>query len=440
MKNYEDYVLGKIKALLPGTFHISTPLSLLEGMRPDAIIYYKKIAIAVVEIKKQLANDSILRARYQLNQYARQYGINLMVVCSDDTAIRLYEDMPLRDERMTIDAFITNLIIPFAKESELTKDDANSLKKGLIEATKGVDLENTSLPFFLNSLTSEDLIRETIVTSGGELIFNDSFETKLFKSLIRVFSDSRVCRYTSLSSTIRILKEEKASVCGIACMNDKSECYYVDQYLMGSNTEQLLSDMSESEIRELNQYFIMSCSDVSRLDKLTMWRMYGSGAEGCCFTYRLDETMIDGLNFYLAPISYAKEDGTHPELDFIKKLVNEKFIGRRIVLQSLNLWKHFFKPYDYADECEVRLLYKESDSKRYKWISTGESILCPIVEFSINKNDNKFPLKIDSVMLGPKCPEKYTNVAQLSYFTSLQDIASVDGTIHFNISNIDNYR
>lgn len=64
-------------------------------------------------------------------------------------------------------------------------------------------------------------------------------------------------------------------------MNDKSECYYYDSYVNDDCCLDLAT-MPQSYIAELNSNFIMSCSEITRLDKLTMWRMYGDDAKGVC--------------------------------------------------------------------------------------------------------------------------------------------------------------
>lgn len=285
----------------------------------------------------------------------------------------------------------------------------------------------------------------------GKIILPKEYEDAIFRYLIETHEEEELCRYTTMSSLIRIIENKKNSVCSIVCMNDKSECYYAEKYISKKNID--IATLSPNQIKELNKYFIMSCTPIKDFDRLTMWRMYADDAKGVCIKMKIDEKIINNQNsdenainnqdpakkteFYLAKVSYGDENGNHKELDCIKKL--EKQLN--ILLQRKSIWYHFFKPYDYKDENEVRLLCKCEDIEKYKWI-TVNSILCPVVEFNIEESEeskNKFPLIIESVLLGPKCPEKEINAKQLQYRINNQSIIN-SKQITVGISKIDHYR
>ena len=95
---------------------------------------------------------------------------------------------------------------------------------------------------------------------------------------------------------------------------------------------------------------------VTAYDDLTMWRLYGNDANGVCLCYQVDKDKMDG--FILAPICYANSNGNHPELDVIQKIMNTFVSNRRIILKRFSVWQHFFKPYEYSVEHEVRLLFQ----------------------------------------------------------------------------------
>ena len=440
--NYEDIVFSKIKGHLPDAFSISTNFDIISRLRPDGILYYKQIPIAILEIKNRLDKRSIEFASHQMIEYAKTYDVRIMVVCSETHACILSESNDFRPNAllMELEFFVNSVLLPAVKEEKVDEATANEFKRIVKEQVSNIKISNPHFASYIESLTLADVENSLRSTCDNYIFMTDSFEDKFFKKLIGEFNEDILCRYTSLSSTIRILKDKKASTCGIACMNDKSECYYVDQYLSGKQSERLLTKMSEVEVKEVNSCFIMSCSDIKKHDKLTMWRMYGCDATGTCFTYKKNDILRDNPKFYLAPVSYAKENGNHPELDFIKKLCECKISGKKLIFQNLNLWKHFFKPFDYADECEIRLLYKDVDASKYKWITTGNGILSPIIEFCIENGKNEFPLTLEKIMLGPKCAEKHTNAAQLKYFCKLQNIERTKNEIDIAISSIDNYR
>lgn len=159
--------------------------------------------------------------------------------------------------------------------------------------------------------------------------------------------------------------------------------------------------------------------------------MYGNDAKGTCLIYNIDKDLLDD-NFFIAPISYANEDKVHPYIELIKKLIE-----KGICFNQLNIWKHFFKPVEYKDEKEIRLLYFCDDENKFKWILSSDEIFCPIIEFSIENGNNKYPLIIEEIILGPKCPENKINKQQLQQYCSYNRIPQ---KINITLSEIDNYR
>lgn len=332
------------------------------------------------------------------------------------------------------------------KEKSFTKlklQQAIDKLKKLFQAKPGNEKESQTLfenineiahkhDFSLDGLGVDELLNDYTENVNGDIVLGVSGETALFKFLLGKVQESEICRYTSFHSLMRILNTQKASVCSIVGMNDKSECYYFDSYMQNNGITNFVA-MSPSTVHELNSNFIMSCSGISRKDKLTMWRMYGDEAKGVCLVYKIGDM---GTNFMLAPVSYANEDGSHPKIDFIKDLQE----NLHIVFPSLDVWKHFFKPFEYADENEIRLLYKDSNVSNYKWIQATGDILCPIVEFSIDKANNSFPLVLMEVCLGPKCAEKDVNRSQLEMYANQLNIQFVGSLLKVEVSTIDNYR
>ena len=226
-----------------------------------------------------------------------------------------------------------------------------------------------------------------------------------------------ILRYTSFSSFTRNFLEKNESMSSVVSMNDRGECFFLDQRLDGAANVRL-SDMNPQEIDELNKSFIVSCCE-KRDEDLTMWRLYGDDGKGVRLKYEYDPDSISKSNFYLLPVVY---DNKAKELiNALGKIFRMRRIkGRyKFVFNRLSVWKYFFKAGDYSVEEEVRLLYKYDDKAKkddinIKWIKNDSyNIVHPIVIF---KNLKDFPLNLKKITLGPKCAEIDSNLAQLQQF------------------------
>ena len=105
-------------------------------------------------------------------------------------------------------------------------------------------------------------------------------------------------------------------------------------------------------------------------------------------------------------------------------------------------WKHFFKPYDYEVEKEVRLLYESIDSnppEKIDWIKGSEfSILIPLALFK----EVQFPLDIEEIKIGPNMMSRETNLLQIQQLVDDNKILPIskDTENHVLDSRIDHYR
>lgn len=471
MKQYlEVEIISKIEKLLGENYSVNAAIPDYDlGYQPDGIIYFKRQPIAVFDIKRletKLA-PRFIDYIYRLNEYNKNKHLSYAFFTDGKRAV-LINDNIIKTLNKVDSVYkyaislsgLLDIIKSNIKIRQASEDESIKLKKSIIDSANDTLLSRTNKRTgkvkrisksiikkredFLKYLEglSDNYISKHVHKSNSIIYMDDDFERDFFLHLLGEYKKDNICRYTSLSSTIRIIRERKASVCSITCMNDKSECYYADQKLNGANGELLLSNLPLYETEELNRYMIMSCSDISLKDKLTMWRMYGDDAKGICFEYSIDKEIMQDRGFYLARVSYAESDGTHPSLDFIKRCLNITINNCKFQFRNFNIWKHFFKPYDYIDEQEVRLLYqcKKGDENNYKWIVTGDQIISPVMEFDIGNGNNKFPLIINQLILGPKSPEKHTNAPELNLFANSQNIFSHIGKINVELSKIENYR
>ena len=255
----------------------------------------------------------------------------------------------------------------------------------------------------------------SITLNKIQFMLNKEFEDKLFLSILGQCQDEKLYKYSTLNTLSYILKEDGThSMSSIACMNDNTECDYADNFVHGISTKKS-NDKEDNDAQSsimLNyDNFITSLSRIPP-QKLLMWRLYGDNGKGIALQYDVKNVKLPS-DFYLAPVSYPKEDGSHLELEFIKFLMSESFFGLCLRLRRWNIWQRFFKPLDYKEEQEVRLLYSpQSGLVKTKW-NILNGIYSPIAIFSVKDNkastNGKYPLPINKIFLGPRFTEQETN-------------------------------
>ena len=251
---------------------------------------------------------------------------------------------------------------------------------------------------------------------SNRLSFQEKYEKNFFEAMLGL-TQKTIYRYVSFDTLFSILNEKTYRMSGLAGMNDKSEPDYFDNYL---------GDASKIE----NDIFISSCSLLK--DELTMWRLYGEDGCGACLVLEIQDTLTD--SFSLLKVDYGSKKKGHNKIDLLQELQENSFS-----FQEMNKWKHFFKPYEFKSEKEVRLLFTNNNhlenSVERKWIKTfRNSIINPIVDIPLNEKE--FPLKLKSIILGPKFPEKRLNQKQLKEMIKDREL----GNIKVYYSKIENYR
>ena len=231
---------------------------------------------------------------------------------------------------------------------------------------------------------------------------------------MEVKSDTHLYRYTPFNSLVRTLDEGKVSMCSLVSMNDKTERDYFHEYIKNYKAYNSYKDVINENLKLSDKdnlhYYITSLMPQKNKDDLDMWRIYGDNAKGVMLEYELPKMGLP-KHFLLAHISYAGDKRRNGIIKLIFDLMSHTFSnGQHILFNHLDAWQHMFKPYEYHKENEIRLLFVSSDVD--KWVKNDDfGILMPLKLFDI---ENEYPLKLKSIMLGPKLSEKDTNKDMLN--------------------------
>ena len=248
----------------------------------------------------------------------------------------------------------------------------------------------------------------------------NSVENRIFLNLIGDADtpDNKVYRYTSISTAHSMLSNNSFRINCLVGMNDITEVSYAEEHITGS--PKTFTNRSSNTIEAYNNRFISSCSLKS--DDLTQWRLYAEDCKGVCLVLRIGDKSVNKKqhnNFIVKRISYGNADGTHKELDLIKNIIStiRSILRVNFYFKTITTWRHFFKPFEYAVEQEVRVLYirgKNSASKKGWLLTSTHNILNPYVDFELNSSF--MPVSLIEIVLGPKCPEKELNKIQFEQY------------------------
>ena len=347
----------------------------------------------------------------------------------------------------------------FSKEPEIVAIDKNikwlfnTLKEGFRKIGK---LNNWDL--FVGNLKPNEMFEynssSNLYSFKGDPSDLKSLENIFFQNLLPEFTDDVVVRYTTISSLESMLKLNTFRMSGIVGMNDSTEVDYVDDYIYGGRKP--LDEWSPDKLEIINKVFITSCALKEKEDDLTLWRLYGDDSKGVSYKLNVRKNCTTS-NIIVRQVSYADSTG-HKELDILKSLMADFTIynSANFVFKTYETWKHFFKPFQYEVEKEVRLLYIKNTAMepvKEDWVVTySDKIFNPVVDFKLNAVN--FPLEIIEITLGPNTPEKNVNKAQLEeYIRQLKEKRKKDAdgavttepeylisTLLVKLSKINNYR
>lgn len=392
--------------------------------RFDIVIYKNVHPLAVVEIKNLLANKNILARATDQVRSALSITNSRFGVVTDNEAFYLY-DRNNKDADfilVTFDNLIAKLTNP--ERVKVVKKDKEDIHNIIIKAANQYLESNLEFLSFIKSKSF--LSRIQFEQNSNCYFFSDddggttSFENQFFNTMFGEFKDTQICRYTGLKTIFDMLSYLSFRMSGLVGMNDKSEVNYVERYLNRDNgtisVDRPLIKEHHNTITAINNRYITSCSKIENKDDLTLWRLYSDDAKGVCLVFDVKKSNLN-KQVLLQKVKYADENGNHKELDFLKqiKVEVERLTGFKFEFRKLGYWKHFFKPYDYAIEEEVRLLIIDNDTLsklKTDWVMTyTHSIINPIIDFGLNSKS--FPIHLRTILLGPKCPEQETNYVQI---------------------------
>lgn len=193
-------------------------------------------------------------------------------------------------------------------------------------------------------------------------------ESLLFKYFIpKPTKKKEVCKYTSLSTLIEVIKSKQIRMNGILAMNDKSEYQYLKSCSKNFKNEE------DEEFYYLgNKKFITSFS--KKKDNLGMWRLYGVELEGVCMVF-------DVNNAHIKDIIYIPDKSK--EVKKVKRLLSvlkrNNDIHFRIGI--IDNYQAFYKSDEYQHEDESRLLI--NSEKPDGWQVYSNNLLTPYIQPSI---------------------------------------------------------
>lgn len=333
---------------------------------------------------------------------------------------------------------IINLMPSFSSvsQSKLTLQKFKTWFHGFIEENR--DLLSEEQYVRLNKI---EIHKKDYIIDKDCIFFKPEKEDEIFLAILGEINSGCVCRYMPLTGLHRILSSQKVGMCSIVGMNDPNEGTYADTICRSSRLHpfsRYYADREVEEIEDANNIFITSFSDVSCADSLDMWRWYGDDAKGVCLIYEINNS-VNG-RFVLAPVSYAKEDGSHPELEFFNRYVVSDIYGARTFMWNFNYWKHFFKAKEYKGEKEIRLKTSFYNDDSRKIIMATDGIFCPLIEIPCSFEENQYPLTLSKIILGPKLQVTESYLKQLKHILYLSGIKQSFESQSVVCSEIKNYR
>jgi|GEM_PF-819743 len=392
--------------------------------RYDIVIYKYDFPLAVVEIKSNLSNkDKFARATDRIRSAIIITNARFGIVTDNELFFIIDKNQIKNGFIKSTFNDILNILIKPSKVRSLKKDIDGIVNIIRESANIHLSIKTNFINFINNSINSYKInfnLENNTFCFAETIEGIQSYENQIFQNLFGIFTETKICHYTSFRTLFEVLNNLTFRLSGIVGMNDKSEVNYVENYLSrGNNSSDLGKPLNKEPaeiITDLNNRYITSCTTFDKLDELTLWRLYSEDAKGVCLVFSIN---LENLNDHvlLQKVKYADSDGGDKYLDFIKQIKDDvlSLTGFNFEFKKLSYWRHFFKPFEYTVESEVRLLVVDNGAQNNplsKWIITSQhSIFNPVIDFQLNSPN--FPIHLTNIVIGPKCPEQSTNQAQI---------------------------
>ena len=397
----------------------------------DLLIVYKGFRICAVRYA-----PNKLHLKYEIDRMPsilKGAMIPIGVVVDKKGDCNVFRNGKLRGKKMSIDD-LSKLINNTCSFLSL-QPDIDKMKTLLLRIFKRAKFKNKKdcKEIFEKACSNLEI-------RNGFVRMPETIENEFFSVLLGGIKSSCVCRYISLKSLFGILNEQRITMCTPMSMNDSSEGEYADSMM----PYYVKIDKNEEVIESENSIYMLSCCEMDVYDDLALWRLYGDDTKGVCVKYNIDFSKIDNQRFFVAPVNYADKDG-HPELYFIRDIMNAKLDnGWHFRFNNWYFWQYFFKPYEYSYEKEVRLLYfptSDIELQKVTWyMDSTNGIFNRKIEVPIDYDDKfKFPLVMESIVLGPNSPQSNVNQNQIYFMANTCGVNS-NNYIMVEKSQINNYR
>jgi len=389
-----------------------------QSLSYDIVVYRGVYPLAIVEVREQLqGKEFLLEAQNSLKEAISFTNARYGILTNAESHLLYDKSHPEAGFQNTTFDEVIDLLL-YAPEIDITDQVKGRLGSILREQAQKYLPDNKELHLFLRNSSLGNKIQFSNTSNTFSFLGDNrgmqSFENQFFSKLIGEFTEKSICRYTSLNTLYYMLNNLTFRMNGIAGMNDKSEVNYVDTYLNG--VEKPLYKEHYNTIIAMNKRYISSCTSINRKDDLTLWRLYSEDGKGVCLVFNVRSRNLK-KKMLLNRVKYAEKNGRNPELEYLKAFKEEveRLTGFNFEFRKLGYWKHFFKPYDYSIEEEIRLLVIDDDSLSKvgsDWVITKDhGIINPYIDLALN--DGSFPIKLSEIILGPKCPEKEVNLVQI---------------------------
>lgn len=407
----------------------------------DAVIDYHGMIVAVIECVRD--ENYLAAVRRDISKIMKRAQVQLGIVITLAGKYYIRKISNTRSSAATIERIASEIKSIYSEIREtLSPQEVKTALLSLFEKAPKFSRKEIIRPLFEKACDSLHI-------ASGRISFDERDEDEIFQLILgdKLPQDCHICRYTTLDSLFKMIDSCKHAMCSPISMNDPDEGEYADRFMPWH----VKRARGEAEIDIDNSYFLLSCSEIDKLDDLTMWRLYGDKTKGVCIEYAIESDKVDNKKYILSRVSYGQQDKNgkefHPELDFISYLQSKAIsFGWYFSFAKWYIWKFFFKSWNYRDENEIRLVYIPDNSideeynriKWYKDYTNGIINRMTLIPIGLGKRTD-FPLNINRIVLGPHSPEAGRNREQIWFMMSQK---AIDTTRDFIVekSTIRNYR